>query len=57
VLTKRSSLVSGSISIPIGGVVKAEAKGSSTGVFGVPKGRPVAGSISIRPITLSSVLV
>jgi len=57
VVTNRSSFVMGSISIPIGGFTKADANAASTGMLAVPNGRPVAGLMSIRWMTLPSRLV
>jgi hypothetical protein len=57
VVTNRSSFVIGSISIPMGRFVKPLANAASVGVSTVPNGRPVAGSMSIRRITIPSKLV
>ncbi len=57
VVTKRSSLVMGSISMPIGGLANPDAKPASTGERAEPKGRPVDGSMSIRLIMLPPTLV
>jgi hypothetical protein len=57
VVTNRSSLVTGSISIPMGRLVKPLANGASVGASTVPNGRPVAGLMSIRRITMPSKLV
>jgi hypothetical protein len=57
VVRKRLSGCIGSKAIPIGEVVKPEAKRSSVGVWAPPAGRPVASSMRTRHTSRSTKLV
>jgi hypothetical protein len=57
VVTNRSSFVRGSISIPMGRFTNPLAKAASVGESAVPNGKPFAGLMSIRRMTIPSKLV
>jgi hypothetical protein len=57
VLTNSESGSCGSKTRPMGGLAKPSAKSASSGVLEPPTGRPVAGSMTTRQISLSAKLV